>query len=145
MRPDPISNCRSNATFECVSVAVLVANLDPEVRAAIDDVDRILITLTLEQTPWNGRGRPREWRKRSVGSEMPSHPKVTDLPALLAKLCDGGRVYCRWWRSVRDSRCADYDQRSRYRSPPDSREYRAAAAAEPMVRLVGPGDRPDGR
>jgi hypothetical protein len=34
-------------------LAVLVANLDPEVRAAIDDVDRTLIVLTLEQSPWN--------------------------------------------------------------------------------------------
>ncbi len=34
-------------------LAILVANLDPEVRAAIDDVDRTLIVLTLEQSPWN--------------------------------------------------------------------------------------------
>jgi hypothetical protein len=35
------------------SLEVLVANLDPEVRAAIDDVDRTLIALALEQSPWN--------------------------------------------------------------------------------------------
>ena len=34
-------------------VDALIAALDPEVRAAIDDVDRTLITLTLAQTPWN--------------------------------------------------------------------------------------------
>jgi len=27
--------------------------VDPEVRAAIDDVDRTLIALSLEQSPWN--------------------------------------------------------------------------------------------
>jgi hypothetical protein len=34
-------------------VAALIEALDPEVRAAIDDVDRTLITLSLAQTPWN--------------------------------------------------------------------------------------------
>jgi hypothetical protein len=34
-------------------LATLVANLDPEVRAAIDDVDRTLILLALQQSPWN--------------------------------------------------------------------------------------------
>jgi hypothetical protein len=34
-------------------VAALIEALDPEVRAAIDDVDRTLITLTLAQSPWN--------------------------------------------------------------------------------------------
>jgi hypothetical protein len=31
----------------------LIAAVDPEVRAAIDDVDRTLIALSLEQSPWN--------------------------------------------------------------------------------------------
>jgi hypothetical protein len=35
------------------NVAALIEALDPEVRAAIDDVDRTLITLSLAQTPWN--------------------------------------------------------------------------------------------
>jgi hypothetical protein len=30
----------------------LIAALDPDVRAAIDDVDRSLIALSLEQSPW---------------------------------------------------------------------------------------------
>ena len=35
------------------NVAALIEALDPEVRAAIDDVDRTLIALSLAQTPWN--------------------------------------------------------------------------------------------
>jgi hypothetical protein len=31
----------------------LIAAVDPEVRAAIEDVDRTLIALSLEQSPWN--------------------------------------------------------------------------------------------
>jgi hypothetical protein len=31
----------------------LIAAVDPEVRAAIDDVDRTLIALSLERSPWN--------------------------------------------------------------------------------------------
>jgi hypothetical protein len=38
---------------ETPSIEALIAALDPEVRAAIDDVDRTLITLSLAQTPWN--------------------------------------------------------------------------------------------
>ncbi len=34
------------------TIEALIAALDPEVRAAIDDVDRTLIVLALEQTPW---------------------------------------------------------------------------------------------
>ena len=34
------------------AVADLIEALDPEVRAAIADVDRTLITLSLEQSPW---------------------------------------------------------------------------------------------
>jgi hypothetical protein len=35
------------------TIEELIAALDPEVRAAIDDVDRTLIELSLAQTPWN--------------------------------------------------------------------------------------------
>jgi len=35
------------------TIEELIAALDPEVRAAIDDVDRTLIALTLAQSPWN--------------------------------------------------------------------------------------------
>lgn len=41
------------AVEDSARLAALVANLDPEVRAAIDDVDRTLIVLTLKQSPWN--------------------------------------------------------------------------------------------
>jgi hypothetical protein len=34
-------------------IAALVASLDPEVRDAIGDVDRTLIALTLQQSPWD--------------------------------------------------------------------------------------------
>ncbi len=34
-------------------IAALVANLDPEVREAIGDVDRTLIALSLQQSPWD--------------------------------------------------------------------------------------------
>jgi hypothetical protein len=30
-----------------------IAAVDPEVRAAIDDVDRTLIAISLERSPWN--------------------------------------------------------------------------------------------
>jgi hypothetical protein len=35
------------------TLEALIAALDPEVRAAIDDVDRTLITLSLQQSPWD--------------------------------------------------------------------------------------------
>ena len=34
------------------TLAALIEALDPEVRAAIDDVDRTLIVLSLQQSPW---------------------------------------------------------------------------------------------
>ncbi|MEO6776997.1 MAG: hypothetical protein ABI467_28965 [Kofleriaceae bacterium] len=34
-------------------VAALIAALDVELREAIDDVDRTLIALSLQQSPWN--------------------------------------------------------------------------------------------
>lgn len=42
---------RSNASPS--EIAELVANLDPEVREAIEDVDRTLIALSLAQSPWD--------------------------------------------------------------------------------------------
>jgi len=36
-----------------LTIDALLENLDPEVRAAIDDVDRTLIALTLQQSPWS--------------------------------------------------------------------------------------------
>jgi hypothetical protein len=35
------------------TIEALVEALDPEVRAAIDDVDRTLIALSLQQSPWD--------------------------------------------------------------------------------------------
>jgi len=37
---------------EALTLASLVLALDPEVRAAIGDVDRTLIQLSLQQSPW---------------------------------------------------------------------------------------------
>ncbi|MEO8845408.1 MAG: hypothetical protein ABI704_27785 [Kofleriaceae bacterium] len=34
-------------------IAALVAQLDPEIRDAIGDVDRTLIALALQQSPWD--------------------------------------------------------------------------------------------
>lgn len=38
------------------TIEALIAALDPEVRAAIDDVDRTLIVLSLQQSPWERLG-----------------------------------------------------------------------------------------
>lgn len=38
------------------TIEALIEALDPEVRAAIDDVDRSLITLSLEMSPWERLG-----------------------------------------------------------------------------------------
>jgi hypothetical protein len=38
---------------ETPTIEALIEALDPEVRAAIDDVDRTLIALSLQQSPWN--------------------------------------------------------------------------------------------
>lgn len=35
------------------TLAMLIEALDPEVRGAIDEVDRTLITLSLQQSPWD--------------------------------------------------------------------------------------------
>jgi hypothetical protein len=38
---------------EAPTIEALIEALDPEVRAAIDDVDRTLIALALQQSPWD--------------------------------------------------------------------------------------------
>jgi hypothetical protein len=40
---------------ETPTVESLIEALDPEVRAAIDDVDRTLIARSLQQSPWDRR------------------------------------------------------------------------------------------
>ncbi len=40
------------APAEEPTLAALIEAVDPEVRAAIDDVDRTLIELSLQQSPW---------------------------------------------------------------------------------------------
>jgi hypothetical protein len=51
--PRPEVLPREESPREVPTIEALIAALDPDVRAAIDDVDRTLITLTLAQTPWN--------------------------------------------------------------------------------------------
>ena len=41
---------------EAPTLEALIEALDPEVRAAIDDVDRTLIVLSLQQSPWDRLG-----------------------------------------------------------------------------------------
>lgn len=41
---------------EAPMMEALIEALDPEVRAAIDDVDRTLITRSLQQSPWERLG-----------------------------------------------------------------------------------------
>jgi hypothetical protein len=38
---------------EAPTIEALIEAVDPEVRAAIDDVDRTLIALALQQSPWD--------------------------------------------------------------------------------------------
>jgi hypothetical protein len=51
----------------------LIAALDPEVRAAIDDVDRTLIVLSLQQSPWD--------RLRSVSRMAQTIARIRDALA----------------------------------------------------------------
>jgi hypothetical protein len=52
-----VATQRSNEAMEAATleglIETLIDALDPEVRAAIDDVDRTLIWLSLAQSPWN--------------------------------------------------------------------------------------------
>jgi hypothetical protein len=41
---------------EVPTLDALIEGLDPEVRAAINDVDRTLIVLSLQQSPWDRLG-----------------------------------------------------------------------------------------
>jgi len=43
----------SAAPTDVATFNALMEALDPEVRAAIDDVDRTLIRLSLQQSPWD--------------------------------------------------------------------------------------------
>ena len=53
----PMAAQASGAPAAGVStLEALIEALDPEVRAAIDDVDRTLIVLSLQQSPWERLG-----------------------------------------------------------------------------------------
>jgi len=54
-------------------LVALVANVDPEVRDAIDDVDRTLIALALSQSPWD--------RLRSASRTMKALVRIRDAAA----------------------------------------------------------------
>jgi hypothetical protein len=43
----------ARAASETPTIEALIEALDPEVRAAIDDVDRTLIAISLQQSPWD--------------------------------------------------------------------------------------------
>ena len=43
----------ARAASEAPTIEALIEAVDPEVRAAIDDVDRTLIALSLQQSPWD--------------------------------------------------------------------------------------------
>ena len=60
-----------SARREAPNIEALIEALDPEVRAAIDDVDRTLITLTLAMTPWN---RLRSASRMAQETTMPLPP-----------------------------------------------------------------------
>lgn len=61
------------ATFDVPDVYDLIEALDPEVRAAIADVDRTLITLSLAQSPWD--------RLRSAAKAAQSLARLRDAAA----------------------------------------------------------------
>lgn len=50
-----VHGCTSRrcTAFRAPTIEALIEALDPEVRAAIDDVDRTLIALALQQSPWD--------------------------------------------------------------------------------------------
>lgn len=78
------------ATSAAPRVADLIEALDAEVRAAIADVDRTLITLSLAQSPWDRLRSASKAAQSLARIRMRRHPSAADLPALLAKLCDAG-------------------------------------------------------
>ncbi|HEU4733511.1 MAG TPA: hypothetical protein VFT22_36710 [Kofleriaceae bacterium] len=50
---------RGASPREAPTIEALIEVLDPDVRAAIDDVDRSLIALSLQRSPW-GSADPRD-------------------------------------------------------------------------------------
>lgn len=75
---------------EAPTIKALIEALDPEVRATIADVDRTLISLALQRSPWDrlrSASRMAQTLAR-IGDAIAS--KAADLPALLATLCDSG-------------------------------------------------------
>ena len=58
---------------EAPTIEALIEALDPEVRAAIDDVDRTLIALALQQSPWD--------RLRSVSRMAQTLARIGDVIA----------------------------------------------------------------
>ena len=48
-----VARAAATSPSEALTIEALIEALDPEVRAAIDDVDRTLIALTLQQSPWD--------------------------------------------------------------------------------------------
>jgi hypothetical protein len=48
-----VSSSAATAPSEAPTIEALIEALDPEVRAAINDVDRTLIALALQQSPWD--------------------------------------------------------------------------------------------
>jgi hypothetical protein len=49
----PVEATTVEATTVEATIDALIEALDPEIRAAIDDVDRTLIALSLQQSPWS--------------------------------------------------------------------------------------------
>ena len=58
---------------EVPTIAALVESLDPEIREAIDDVDRTLIALSLQQSPWD--------RLRSASRMAQALARIADAAA----------------------------------------------------------------
>jgi hypothetical protein len=51
--PGMVAQASGAPPAEAPTIEALIEALDPEVRAAIDDVDRTLIALSLQQSPWS--------------------------------------------------------------------------------------------
>jgi len=61
------------STSEAPTIEALIEALDPEVRSAIDDVDRTLIVLALQQSPWD--------RLRSASRAAQTLARIRDVIA----------------------------------------------------------------
>lgn len=73
-----------------ITTQSLIEAVDAEVRAAIDDVDRTLITLALQQSPWD-RLRSASWMAQTLtriaAKTQAGRPKDRlALPILIATL-----------------------------------------------------------